>query len=139
MNVNLSIEDLYKLAPPAEKILWQQALLILGEKTPIRQIYYHGAIAGSEFTVDSATKLYLSLSTIISYSGGSVNSTSDVILYQTGGVILSTPKNVAAFWDTTAVLEKMQLNSFEVNNILFCYLTQRNYSHIKFIGYKLGT
>ncbi len=51
-------EEIIKAANPEQRILWNYLLLLCGERLSISQLYYQGAIAGSEFVTFRARRLY---------------------------------------------------------------------------------
>lgn len=137
-NTHQSIDEIIRAASPAEKVLWQQVLLICGERAAVRQLYYCGAIVGSEFLTYSANKLYLCLNVEYSYSVGTSVANGGLITYydELNAIEFYGHKN-NPIWDATAAGQKHTSINFETHNIYFGRIGASIFSHIKFIGYRL--
>ena len=136
-NVHQSIDEIIRSASPAEKILWQQIRLLVGEYSAVQQFYFCGAIAGTELLTYSANRLFLYLS-LEAHSGlvGS-GSTSGIATYDENNTLSATYQNQITYWDATAAAARYSHNMIRVYNGIFSRLLVTSYTTVKIIGYKL--
>lgn len=137
-NIHQSIDEIIKDSSAQEKILWQQVRLLAGENAFIRQLYYCGNIAGSDFLIADPHAWFLGLS--VQFSTLLPNSANfGFVRYhdQPGNVIFVGIKNLTYF-DPVAAIENYSVITVYDNNILFNHITNQGYDLIKFIGYKIS-
>ena len=131
-----SIEDVLKAASPEQLILWQQLRLITGQNAAIRQLYYQGPIAGSEFLTYLNTKLYVCLKLFstydVFYTGGG-----NITLYDQSNAANCKITNQAPFWNITAATTGAAFNAIDIKDFYFSRITNSLYSHMIFIGYRI--
>jgi len=138
LNTHQSIDEIIRAASPSEKVLWQQVFLFCGERAAVRQLYYQGVIAGSEFLTYNANKLYvcleLDLNNGLNYSNIQpyarfYNNANAISLY--GGV-------KDGVWNATAAAIYSTGNDILKTNLIFSRIEVGVYSDMKFIGYRVN-
>jgi hypothetical protein len=132
-----SIEDIIKSATPEQRILWQQVLLIAGEQAPVRQLFYQGAAAGSEFLTYSPNKLYLALDLSGNLIAAQASFGSFLVHDETNTGVMYYG-SIYPVWNTTGAAVWSASTSQENRNFYFSRLIVTGYTFIKFIGYKIG-
>jgi hypothetical protein len=136
-NIIQSIEDVIKNAAPAEKILWQQIRLLCGENAAIRQVYYQGAIAGSEFLTYQSGKLYLAHELHFNSNNALSAFAASMALYDENNAVNFAPSNMSIIWNTTAAAPNYVGNDLIVKSCYFSRVLAYSYSYMKFSGYKI--
>lgn len=138
-NIHQSINEIIESASPEQRVLWQQIRLLVGQNSAVRQLFFQGAIAGSEFLTYSSNKLYLALDLHVSYitghsatvNGGKLdiyNEQNNMFLYES---------NVIPAWNSTTAAMNYISSPFNVKNIYFSRINPTQYTHMRFVGYKL--
>ena len=139
MNYHQTPEDIIKAATPEQRILWNSIFLKYGDKIALQQLYFCGAIAGTEFLTYSANKMYMAMSVESSFVTSQVAITYCFNeFYNEANAVFYTEVNVAPAWDTTAAIMKFSNNNAKTTNILFSRIALTSYTRMKFIGYRLG-
>lgn len=139
MNYHQTPEDIIRAATPEQRILWNYIFLRFGEKIALQQVFYYGNLAGSEFLIYSANKLYIALQLSLTFTLGAANATASYVSFFNELNVLATGGNaVQPAWDTTAAAYKYGNNDYNSKNEVFARILATNYSQIKFIGYRLG-
>lgn len=136
-NIHQSITQILEAADPIQKIIWQQIRLITGENAAVRQLYYAGAVTGSEFTVYQATKLYLALDLNINYTGNLSNFDGSIIFYNEVNAQYNGGQNRSIAWDVTAAIMKYANNDVNSKNVLFSRCLASQYNYMRFIGFRI--
>lgn len=138
-NIHQSIDEILKVALPQEKILWQQIRLLTGENAAVRQFFYCGKIALSEFLTYSANKLYLCSNFKAGHTNGPGQPNSPyVAFYDQSNNIFFYAGNTSNYWDSTAAAVRYCPNLVDMNNFYFSRLTSSVYTTIIFNGYKIS-
>jgi hypothetical protein len=135
-----SVEDILKAATPEQRLLWNYIFLRWGERVPISQFYYAGALTGSELGVYSANKLYVAYSfKVSSNSAPSLATPIFLNYYNEANVIFQTDGVNLPFWDATAAAVRYSNSSSESFNIYFSRVANTAGTvSVKFIGYRIG-
>jgi len=137
-NIHQSINQIIESAAPEQRVIWQQVQLIVGERAAVRQLYYAGAIAGSEFLTYSANKLYLAIEMNTSFTSGGVQAAAgQIVIYDENNTATNRYSRQAPIWDATAAAAKYSLLPIYFTNLYFGRITVTTYTDIKFIGYRL--
>jgi hypothetical protein len=104
----------------------------------VEPLFYEGAIAGTEFLVYAATKLYLTLDFCIVYSAGQAATTVGLncIFYNEANAICLYIFNNCPVWDTTAAVLKYTNNPNNIKNLYFSRFSS-TMNYIKFNGYRI--
>ena len=132
-----SIEDILKAATPEQKLLWNYIFLRFGERVPITQLYYAGALG--EFSLYNANKLYVAYSLDLQSNGASVAGFPNVVLFNELNAVHASISNIAAYWDATAAAVRFGGNNISLSNYWFSrILINGGYSTIRFIGYRIS-
>ena len=102
----------------------------------VEPIYYQGAVAGSEFTVYAATKLYLVhyVATTVAQGGVVVPG---IQLFDEADAAIGTIGNCASYFDTVAVAQRSVANTLNLAPIYFSRLVGQGITGIIFIGYRI--
>jgi hypothetical protein len=134
-NLHQTPDEIIKSAPPAARILWNNLLLLCGEKLSISALYYQGAGAGTEFLTYAAGKLYLAYELDSSTNGTGTDSI--IITYNEANVLSHYIHNVSGYWDATAAGARGYLNNCFSSNLYFARIAISGNITIKFIGYRI--
>jgi len=136
-NIAQSIDEIIKGATPEQKIIWQQVRLITGENASIRQLYFNGPFAGTEFLTYSANRLFLALE--MELIGGIINALTlpQLTIFDAGNNAVYTLSNGAPYWDATAATVKYIGNNYIGKNLLFSRFTAGVATAIKINGFKI--
>jgi len=126
----------WKNATPEQKNLWDNTRGLIAWNT-ITPMFYQGAIAGSEFLVYNAAKLYIALELEVIYHIALVGGAGTLFLYDIANVVNYAARNSCGFWIGAA--ENDIDNSVLLKNLFFSRITTVNYSYMKFNGYRLTT
>jgi hypothetical protein len=105
----------------------------------IEPLYYQGVINGSEFETYTATKLYLQLKVVFSYSGATLaDTTSGIVFYDESNAICFTLRNktLAAYYNAAEFL-RSDLNSYYFTNSYFSRIARTTYDYIIFNGFRV--
>jgi len=138
MNFPQTPEEIIKNASAEQRISWNYIFLRFGAKIGISQFYFHEGIAGSEFLIYSANKLYLALDLTFYGSSGMNAVVGYVTLYNEANAIRSISQNSMLSWDATAAAFKYISNNVYDKNLCFSRIVATVYGGIKFCGYRLS-
>lgn len=132
-----SVEDILKAATSEQRLLWNYVFLRWGERVPIAQLFFQGALAGSEFSVYSANKIYVAYQ--LGIRGGTAGGVQSAIalLYNELNVQFYVLADNTVYWDATAAAVRYMSNNTQNNNLWFSRIVLQNVSDISFIGYRL--
>jgi hypothetical protein len=122
---------------PEQRNFWNlcNGLIAWNQITPL---YYDGLLAGSEFGIYIATKLYMAFELNLQFNSMPANATP-------GGVNLMNLVNVSKailtnnhpVWNTTTAAVYYCNGEVSAVNVWFSRLTATNYQRLKFNGYRL--
>lgn len=137
-NIHQSIDEIILSSSPEQKILWQQVRLLTGENAAVRQLYYCGPLIGSEFATYDANKLYLAyqieasrITLLWSVAIAAMQ------FFDENNVSRYMEINNSTLWNSTTAAPNNVSNSAIHRNIYFGRIDLYQYTHIKFIGYRL--
>lgn len=102
----------------------------------VEPLFYQGLIAGSEFLVYAATKLYICYNFYNGRSGVNVT-LSEITFYDETDSAIFNQTNSAIFWDATAIAAKYLANTGQLNNYYFSRFAVTNIGNIIFNGYRI--
>jgi len=138
-NTHQSINEIIRAASPAEKILWQQVLLICGERAAVRQLHYQGSYAGSEFVTFATGKLYLCLELDVFPDITPRATNSGISCYDESNAFDFTMANSMGFYNSTTAATVYVANQLKVSNFLFgrLLLSGVAYQSLLFKGYRI--
>lgn len=137
-NVHQSIEEIINNSTAQEKIIWQQVRLLTGENCAVRQLYYCGTIAASEFAAYTAGRGYLALNISFARSSSAAVAAGAISIYDLNNIICNYVRNDGFGWNATSAAFNYNSNYFEISNIIHSRITTAGtYDYIKFIGYRL--
>jgi len=123
---------------PEQMNFWRQCNGVIAWNT-IVPLYYQGAIAGSEFLVYNAAKIYMALEVDFLQVGGATINIYEVVIYNEANAVKGEYLNLYPVWDTTAALLKYISLNFYCKNIWFSRIVNSaNYVHMKFNGFRLN-
>lgn len=137
-NIHQSIDEIIKVSSPEQKILWQHVRLLTGENAAVRQLFYYGPLAGSEFATYDANKLYLAC--VLGASRLALTWATAIAalqIFDENNIARFMLSNNSSLWNSTTAAPNNVANSIEANNIYFGRLDVFVYTHIRFIGYRL--
>lgn len=136
MNYHQTIEDILKAATPEQKILWNFMFLQFGERLAASQLYYCGAIAGSEFVTFVARKLYLYYQ--IEVNGLAGSATPGISLFNEINVQVHAIAAFSSYWDVAAAAPRASGMSLPSYNGYFSRIAILGGStQFKIIGYRI--
>lgn len=138
MNLHQTPEEIIKAATPAQKILWNYIFLNFGERIGITQLYYQGAIAGSEFLTYTLGKHYLALNVFFSGAGAASGANNLISLYDRANAINGYINNQTSLFDPVAAANEYGQFSYMTEALHFSRLIINNWTYIRFIGYKIS-
>ena len=136
-NIHQSIDEIIRAASPAEKVMWQQIILLCGERAAVKQHFFQGTVAGSEFVNYSANKLYFALSLTLGNASGAAAGYIVATLHNESNAACMYINNNSIYWDATAAAPKYYHNTINVDNAYFSRIATA-YSTLKFIGYRIN-
>ena len=132
------ITEFSRNASPDQLLLWRHASGVIAWNT-IVPLYFAGAIAGSEFLVYNAAKLYICLDATFQYSTpAAVTNLALMTIRKEADVICGYYTNGHPVWDTTAAALKYTHNPIFLQNFYFCRIEASLFSYMKFNGYRLN-
>jgi hypothetical protein len=102
----------------------------------VEPLFYQGTIAGTEFLVYAATKLYLCLSLNCSNANLAL-AIPFMNTYNEANAVSGTHSFTYAYWNTTTLVASFGSDDFTLNNIYFSRLTLGTYGQIIFNGYRI--
>lgn len=133
-----NLEQIINSADPATRVIWEQVLLLVGENAAVRQFYFAGPVAGSEFLTYTLGTIYLALDCEAGIpTAGTVGAGGLVTFYDQLNVINFAGENNSPAWDTTGAVMEYSLNNYRNENIFFGRVAMSVFSYFKFIGYKI--
>jgi len=127
----------WKNATPEQLNLWNIAKTKIGYSS-ITPLYFMGSIAGSEFNTYDANKIYISLESIFSCTGGTNANFGEVTLYDEINVSRTIVANNAPFWQVTMAGDYFQINPVALKNVWFSRISGALYDVMIFNGYRLN-
>ena len=126
----------WKNATPAQLNFWRLANTKIAWNT-ITPMFYQGPVAGSEFLVYAATKIYLGLEVDFCDRLGAASATTGLItLYDEANAVMTYYRNNGLAL-TSADVQQFAIDTLQLQNIFFARVLVSNYSQIRFNGYKL--
>lgn len=137
--MNLSLEEIISTATPAQRIIWNNILLMTGERAAIQQYFYSGVIGATELITYVARTIYFNYEMLLA------NDTSDaeaapqyVNVYDENNVVKMMLSNVSPVWNTTGAAKNFTFNTMKVENIYFSRLAvAAGIEFIQFAGFKI--
>jgi len=122
---------------PQQRLLWNYASSLIAYNT-ITPLYYQGAIAGSEFLIYAATKLYIALD--VKFGGGTygIGVIPSITTSDEADGVNGYFTNVSAFYDSVLPDYIFAGKTLVVNNIFFSRFAAFDYTHMVFNGYRLS-
>lgn len=122
-------------ATPEQKVLWDEVSALIAFNT-ITPINFMGLIAGSEFIVYAATKLYIGLQII---TNGTIPSTvyPSLTLYNELDQARMVLQNNCTYWNASTAAVNYSANSCVTNNVWFSRIVNTNILQFAFIGYRI--
>jgi hypothetical protein len=136
--IHQTIEQIIRSSTPEQRILWNEARLIVGENAAIQPYYYMGILAGHRITALNARIAYLAYD--ITFTKNTFDATvaaSGVHLQNAAGGDILMPSQPYPVWDVTGAAIKYTSNSIILNNLLFWAAIGNSIDYFKFIGYIL--
>lgn len=127
----------WRHATPEQKLFWRQASQAIAYNT-ITPLFFQGYLAGSEFLVYAATKLYIALELEFDSVGGQTVNIGIVNLYNQADALFYTSSNNDIAWDTTAAGIVYNCNPLKFKNMYFSRIAYGVYTTFKFNGYRLN-
>ena len=107
----------------------------VGFDLTITPLFYQGVIAGSEFGIYNANKLYLLNRLSASAPGG--GAVGYIYLYDETNTLFRVFANNCAYWNGTTLAPNYSYNDLIHKDMYFARVTQSGYSSITFIGYRI--
>ena len=95
----------WKNATPEQMNLWNLCNGLIAWNT-ITPLYYCGAVAGSEFLVYAATKIYICLEFCVNKTAAASATVGQAQFYDVANAVFMFTQNNAIGWDTTAAAYK---------------------------------
>jgi len=105
--------------------------------TNAQELIFEGGIAGSEFTVYNANKLYVCFNFVAAYNGGAAAARGEIRFYDEGNVANMYLQNNAITYESVAAAIWYARNNGVLKNIYFSRIVNTTYNYMKFIGYRL--
>lgn len=136
-NFHQSPEEIIKGATPEEKLIWNQIFLLGGDRLTISQLYYCGAVAGTDFLTYRARRLFLAYTLNYSATITGAANVKTVTFYNELDIINFVCHNLNIIWNATAAAPNYHINDGFINNIYFSRLAIVGPVYIKFIGYRI--
>lgn len=127
----------WKLATPQQRNLYRYAsgLIAFNSVTPV---FYSGLIAGSEFLVYNAGKVYICLDVMFA-TNASTNPAAYIInTYDMANAVNGALMNNRVYWDTVTPAPKFGGINMNVKNFWFSRIVANNFNYIIFNGYRLN-
>jgi hypothetical protein len=130
------ITDDWKNATPEQLLLWKY---IKDRFAPnaIVPLHYQGVIAGNEFTVYNAAKLYLALTVNFDLNIGGGTGGDRVDFHNELNVMFYRSRTLSSYWNATTATEAAIYYKLHVKNIWFSRIIQGGYTVMTFTGYRL--
>lgn len=135
-NLHQSPEEIIKTATPAQKIIWNMIFLLTGDRATLSQLYYQGALTGTEFNTYRARRIFLAYELTLFTGALSVNPNAGTF-YDEGNNIDFVTQNNIVYWDATAAAARYVGNDIFLKNIYFSRFTGLGYSALSFKGYRI--
>jgi hypothetical protein len=132
---NLEYGDL-KNALPNFLNLWNNVSNKINYNT-VAPLYYSGTVAGSEFTLYNAGKLYICLECMFTGAAAVFTGVPYVEITDDKNVDQFYPTNGFPYWDATANSQKALLTTMQLKNIYFGRVVSNGYIYMSFNGYRL--
>jgi len=130
-------EEIIKAADPATRVLWEELLLLFGERFSLCQHYFYGAIAGSEFLTYRARRVWLALQFGFGWTGNPTAANFGLSFYNEANVLSMVYNNSVTTFDSVAAQNEQVGNSFIVPNIYFGRIIAATYTYCHFVGYRI--
>jgi len=127
-------QDWMNGSTPEQKNLWRAIPAIFAFNT-VQPLYYQGTIAGTEFLVYDAAKLYFALEFNASHMGATLSVIGNVRFYNEADVGIDYYCACMPYWDATAL--KYIAHYVEAHNLYFSRFVASQLSFMKFNGYRL--
>ena len=100
-------------------------------------LLYEGTIAGSEFLVYDANKLYLCFDIYCSYGGAADAAAAWIRFDDEGNAVNLYSMNSSIAYEAVAAAIWYQKNYINVKNLYFSRIVPQQYTYMKFIGYRI--
>lgn len=126
----------WKNATPEQLLLWQHAETLIAWNTP-EPLFYQGVIAGSEFLIYDAAKLYICLDFDCGNTNNASNSTTRIEFYNQANVLSHVCKNLSLVYEPVIPGIWHDGNNYNLKNICFARMVAWTYTHMRFVGYRL--
>lgn len=136
-NLHQTPEQIIAAATPEQRLIWNFLFLTFGERMSIGQLYYQGAIAGTEFLTYIARTLYFALEISASATGGAGGTPAVFAFYNENNVVTTYLRDNSLAWNTTTLVLTYLGNTIKTDNLYFSRIVAANYTAIRFIGYRI--
>ena len=101
----------------------------------VEPIFYQGAIAGTEFLVFNAAKLYICLNFKASRDGTAIATAGIITFYDQANAANFITSNISYGYNAAA--DRYTHNIINLNNIFFSRIVQADYTNMIFNGYRI--
>jgi hypothetical protein len=136
-NFHQTPEEIIKSATPEQRILWNYVGLLCGERFTLSQVFYQGAIGGSEFNTYRARRLYLALSVNFDPIGNPQVNPNFIEFHGVGDAIEMYPSFDTVVWNATTAAVNFKCCELYLSNYLFSRVVIQGYTSMRFIGYRI--
>jgi hypothetical protein len=110
-----------------------------GNLNAIVPLLYEGDIAGSEFIVNNANKVYIVVNILVGYNGVMAVNPPYLYLMNHAGAVLVNSTICGVIWNGTTLAPNYTGIHLEIRNAWCSHIIRGTYTSIKFIGYRLTT
>ena len=139
-NFHQTPEEIIKQATAEQRLLWNFIFMQFGDRVSISQLFYMGAVAGSEFLVYRAGKLYLCYDIHLSAPGTPNGATQYFQFYNENNAINFYGTNQSVFFNVGTAVTMYSANDFNIPNIYFSrFVMAGMYNYMRFVGFRLNT
>lgn len=103
----------------------------------VEPLFYQGAIAGTEFLVYAATKMYICYNIALSTSAGITITIDYGEFYNESNIISLYLRNDHVFWDVAVNDVRYARQTLELSNFIFSRFVPSVINYISFVGYRV--
>jgi bifunctional ADP-heptose synthase (sugar kinase/adenylyltransferase) len=136
--IHQTIEQIIRSSTPEQRILWNEARLIVGENAAIQPYYFLGSTAGHRMLTTNAEVLYFAYELEFSKNTfAATTSAAGVNLFNPVGGTIFMPSQPFPVWDVTGAAIKYTSNTIQLKNLLLWGFLPVSIDYFKFIGYIL--
>lgn len=138
LNFHKTPEEIFKVATPEQKILWNHIFLLCGERLSIAQLFYMGPSAGTDFLTYRARRLYFALELQAGQANGAGQTNNPLItLYDQNNNISFYLPSATGYWNSVTTALNYLPIAIESHNLYFSRIALNVYSYVKFVGYRI--